>query len=301
MAEAEVLDWNGSPLRKVKINTVAFRGWIPDEAMQLKGTLVLIPGRHGDGRGMAEEKQWQDLAKQVGFALIGCQFTNGEPFLYQQDPDGEVAKAIDNAVTALSVRSKHPELEKGPLAFWGTSAGSNVSSRYCTQHPERVAAFGSSKGTFGPGVETSAATREIPMFFALGARDNPEWLEFSQRNIEKGIGQNAPWILAVSDHEGHEVGESLNAIIPFLKAAIEIRLSPSKQQKTSRSLSSKKVSPFTKLQKIDLRESWLGNPDTYAVAPFNEFKDNRAVAIWLCNERVATAWKDYLLSGDKSQ
>jgi hypothetical protein len=291
-AGAEIFDWKGEPLREVKLNTVAFRGWVPEGTTPLRGVLVLIPGRHGDGRGMAEQKPWQDLATQTGFALIGCQFSDGDPFLYQQDEAGEVAKAIDTAVSQLALLSKHPELENAPLAFWGTSAGSNVSARYCALNPKRVVAFASSKGTSGPR-ETSQEAYEIPMFFALGAKDKPEWLAESKTNLEKGTQKGAPWTVALSQSEGHEVGESLQPIYPFFKAAIEMRLAVSGGQKASRPLGNKKAA-WVKLQKIDPKQGWLGNPDTYEVARFKDFKGAKSSAVWFCNEEVANAWKSYV-------
>jgi len=291
-AGAEIFEWKGEPLREVQINTVAFRGWVPEGAAPLRGTLLLIPGRHGDGRGMAEQKQWQDLATQTGFAIIGCQFSDGEPFLYQHDQTGEVAKAIDLAVTQLAALSKHPELENGPLAFWGTSAGSNVSARYCAQNPKRVVAFASSKGTSGPR-ETTEGAFDIPMFFAIGAKDKSEWLAESKTNIEKGTEKGAPWTVAFHQTEGHEVGESLKPVIPFLKAAIDLRLASTGSQKSSRPLGNKK-GVAVKLQKIDPKQGWLGNPETYEISSFKDFKGSKSTAVWLCDEDVAKAWKSYV-------
>lgn len=148
-ALAATYDWTAKPLKEVKLETVAFRGWTPEISEPLEGTLVLIPGRHGDGRGMADNARWQALATELKFAILACQFTNGDPGLYQGDDRGEVAEAINEAVEHLAKESNQAALAKGPLAFWGTSAGSNVSSRYCKHFPDRVAAFASSKGTWG--------------------------------------------------------------------------------------------------------------------------------------------------------
>lgn len=305
---AQIYDWTGPALPGVQINVVAFRGWIHERTEPLRGTLVLIPGRHGDGRGMAADPRWQQLAGEIGFAVIGCQFTDGEPFLYQGDEHGEVARAINTAVEHLSVESKHPELARSSLAFWGTSAGSNVSARYCSQFPARVAAFVSSKGTCGPGSEMPPGKSDIPMFFALGARDKADWLQFSQTCIENGIKMRAPWTLAFHRSEGHGVQRSLDAAIPFLKAAIELRFTPRsastaasagspsifKSQLPTFSNQGAKAAPAAKLYKIDPQTGWLGDRDSYEVAPYREFKGNRAKAIWLPDEASAIAWQTYL-------
>ena len=312
---SQLFDWNAEALPGVKIDTVAFRGWIPEATGVIRGTLVLIPGRHGDGRGMATDPRWQALATEMGFAVIGCQFTNGEPFPYQSDPQGEVARSINTAVEHLSAESKHPEIASAPLAFWGTSAGSNVSACYCREFPLRVAAFASSKGTFGPGDNTSSESRDIPMFFVLGAEDKAEWIGPSMASIEKGTKLRAPWTLAFHKKEGHGVGNSLDAAIPFIRSAVEQRLNPpvsnpSTSTKTPLAGFKTKLPGFSKpaaaptqtvakvkLFKINQQNGWLGNPVTYEVALAKDYKGSRSNAIWLPDELAALAWQKYLQSG----
>jgi poly(3-hydroxybutyrate) depolymerase len=101
-AEAASFDWAADPLKEVQINTVAFRGWTPETEKPLSGVLVLIPGRHGDGRGMADDSRWQQLATDLNFGILACQFTNGEPFAYQTDARGEVEKCLNTAVDHFS-------------------------------------------------------------------------------------------------------------------------------------------------------------------------------------------------------
>ncbi|MDX2081753.1 MAG: hypothetical protein SFU53_13295 [Terrimicrobiaceae bacterium] len=299
---AATFDWSADPLPKVKIETVAFRGWVPDTEKPLAGTLVLIPGRHGDGRGLADQPRWQQLAGDLGFAIIGCQFANGEPYDYQNDGTGEVARAINAAVEKLAEVSGKPELAKAPLAFWGTSAGSNVSMAYCTHFPERVAAVGSSKGTGGPQGATGPKQMEIPMIFAVGGKDKPEWVTGSVENIGRGLGK-APWTLALQANEGHGVDASLDVIIPFLRSAVEQRLGKKpatgsssffKSELPNIGSGSRPASAKTTFAKINLRDGWLGDRETFEVATYSDFKGTKAKAIWLPDEATALAWQAYL-------
>jgi dienelactone hydrolase len=303
-AQAQLQEWTAPALTGVKLKTVAYKGWVPAQTEPLRGTLVLIPGRHGDGRGMAADPKWQELATSVGFAVIGCQFTDGEPFLYQNEVQGEMAKAISAAVSKLAELSKRPELDKAPLAFWGTSAGSNVSVNYATVFPARVIAIATSKGTSGPRGELPAGKDEIPMLFALGEKDKPEWVADSKKNIEAGLRKRAPWTLAASKNEGHEVGRSLEVVRPFLKAAIEQRFQAPKAAGGTASIFKTTPRPLggagasaaapAKLGKIDPRNGWLGDPDTLEVEPAATFKGNKARAVWLPDETTAKAWQGYL-------
>ena len=304
VAQAQLQEWTAPPLTGVQLKTVAYKGWVPAQAEQLRGTLVLIPGRHGDGRGMAADPKWQELAASVGFAVIGCQFSDGEPFPYQNEVQGEMAKAISAAVSKLAELSKHPELDKAPLAFWGTSAGSNVSVNFATVFPARVIAIATSKGTSGPRGELPAGKDEIPMLFALGEKDKPEWVADSKKNIEAGLRKRAPWSMALNKNEGHEVGRSLELVRPFLKAAIEQRFQAPKAASGTASIFKTTPKPMgggavtaaapVKLGKIDPRNGWLGDPDTLDVGPAATFKGNKAKAVWLPDEATAKAWQDYL-------
>lgn len=302
--EAATYDWAAEPLKDVQINTVAFRGWTPEPAKPLAGVLVLIPGRHGDGRGMADDPRWQKLANDLDFAILACQFTDGEPYAYQNDERGEVAKCLNSAVERLGELSGQAELKKAPLAFWGISAGSNVSSRYCVLFPERVAAFASSSGTRGPGGEISAKFLEIPMFFAIGAADKPEWVKASLENAERGQGK-APWTVALHKTQGHSVGASLDAIDPFLVATVKQRLGQAAPASSSPSIfkselpkigssSQAAAGPTKSLKKISLQSGWLGNPTTYEVAPYAGYKGSKSQAVWLPDEPTALAWQTYL-------
>ena len=304
-AAAATYDWEADPLKDVQINTVAFRGWVPDTGKPLSGVLVLIPGRHGDGRGMADDSIWQQLATDLDFGILACQFTNGEPFPYQNDARGEVAKCINTAVDHLSELSAKPELKKAPLAFWGLSAGSNVSSRYCVFFPERVAAFASSTGTCGPGGEISPKNLEIPMLFAIGEKDKPEWVKSSLDNARRGQGK-APWTIALQKTQGHGVGKSMDVIVPFLLATVKQRLGTAAAPAQSSSSifkselpkigsSSRPADSARKtLKKLSLQSGWLGDPETYEVAAYAAYKGSKSKAIWLPDELTALAWQTYL-------
>ncbi len=303
-AQAQFYEWTAEPLPAVQIKVVAYKGWIPARAEPLRGTLVLVPGRHGDGRGMAGDPKWQELVTSVGFAVLACQFTDGDPGLYQFDAPNEVAKSIAAAVTRLGQLSGHPELEKAPLAFWGHSAGSNVSAKHTNFAPLRVIAMAGSKGSWGPGPENPPGKDEIPMLFVIGGKDKPEWITSSLPNIEAGQKRRAPWTLALQKNEAHDAAPALPLVRLFLKGAIEQRFQAPKTSAGASSIfkttprpmggpATKTITP-AKLEKIDPRNGWLGDPDTCEVAPAATFKGSKSKAQWLPDEATAKAWQEYL-------
>jgi len=207
--------------------------------------------------------------------------------LYQDDKNFSTCRSIETAVKEIAKLSKRPEMATSLLAFWGTSAGSNLSARFCRFNPRRVIAFASSKGTRGP-TRDRRGTEEIPMLFAVGAKDNPIWVKNSLRNIKSGISKGAPWTLALQPNEGHELGGSLILSRIYLDAVIEKQMGAAKESGNSKA----------RLKRLRRDDGWLGDPDTKEIAEYREFKSNQKKAIYLPDEIVAKAWKAYLSSGD---
>ncbi|MDD5262453.1 MAG: hypothetical protein PHD76_11465 [Methylacidiphilales bacterium] len=286
----KTLDWDAGPLPEDQLKTVQFRGWIPGGDGPLNGVVVLIPGRHGDGRGMADDPHWQALATDVRFAILACRFADGDPFAYQGD-QGPLCKVINQAVEKLAQDSAHEELRKAPLALWGHSAGSNVSVRYCTYFPERVAAFASIRGTCGPGADMPPGKAEIPIFIATGGKDKPDWVQDALKNYEAGRQKHAVWTLALNPNEGHDIGKSMDVAIPFLRSAIRKRLS---LDDTGHGSLQTQGSGQVHLERISFQSGWLGDPKTYDIAVNNDFHGKRHEAVWLPDEDVAKAWQLYL-------
>jgi len=281
----ESWDWDAGGLPDVKLKTVKYRAWLSPETKQVRGVLVLIPGTHGDGRGLSALPEWRELADKHHFALLGCQFSDGDYAMYQDDKNFSVCRSIEDALKKIATLSKHPEMAGAPLAFWGTSAGSNLSARYCRFNPRRVIAFASSKGTRGP-TRDRRGTEEIPMLFCVGAKDNPVWVKNSLRNIQSGISKGAPWTLAFHPGEGHELGGSLKLCRIYLDAVIEKQLGPAKTG----------PSKF-RMNRLRNDEGWLGDPETLDISKYREFKGNRKHAVYLPDETSARAWKEYLGGG----
>jgi hypothetical protein len=167
-----------------------------------------------------------------------------------------------------------------------------------------VIAMAGSKGSWGPGPENPAGKDDIPMLFVIGGKDKPEWITSSLPNIEAGQKRHAPWTLALQKNEAHDSAPGLPLVRAFLKASIEQRFTAPKTTAASTSIfkttprpmgGASKTAPATvKLEKVDQKQGWLGDPDTYEVAPAAAYKGNKAKAQWLPDEATAKAWQDYM-------
>ena len=69
-----------APLKGAELDKAQFRWWAPADAKNLSGVLVLIPGRNGDGRAMANDPQWQALATSLNLGIVACFFYGEKEF-----------------------------------------------------------------------------------------------------------------------------------------------------------------------------------------------------------------------------
>lgn len=278
----QILEWDAGGLPEVKLQTVQYRCYLPPDATFVRGVLVLIPGTHGDGRPLVNDRGWRSLAEKHHLAVVGCRFSDGDFALYQDDKKFVTCRSIEEAVRKFAEMSQHPEMARAPLAFWGMSAGSNLSARFCRFNPRRVLCFASSKGTRGP-TRDKNGTEEIPMLFAVGAKDNSTWVENSLRNIASGVRKGAPWTLALHPEEGHGIGGSVTLARIYLDSIIQRRLAPPAEAgKTGR------------IKPVRRDDAWLGDPQTLKIFPFRDFPAAPSKGIYLPDEKTAIAWQKYL-------
>jgi Poly(3-hydroxybutyrate) depolymerase len=273
-------DWDAGSRPTAHLEEAQFRWWAP-EAKTLRGVMVVIPGRNGDGRNAVNDPDWQALATKHHFALVGCRLFKEDP-TYQSDPDGSTAKMIEKAVSELGRANGHPEVANAPLVFWGHSAGSNTAERFAFRHPKRTLAIAGIKGTWGPGDATPQKC-DVPILACIGKNDKPDWVATATKNYEAGRQGRAVWALALNPGEGHETGATKPLAVTFLDEVITLRLGPPDNMGSS-------GGP----KKLSVSSGWLGDPSTLETAPASSFRGKKRDATWLPGELTAAAWKSYL-------
>lgn len=292
-------EWDAGPVSGANLKNAQFRWWAPD-LKTLRGVIVLIPGKNGDGRGLVDRPLWQSLATELQMGLVACHLSNPEdPATYQSDPTGDVAKTINTAVEKLAAQNNHPELKKAPLVLWGHSAGACVGEVYASRFPERVLAVVGSKGPRGPG-QLSNGKDDIPFLLIIGQKDKDEWVKGSLAAYRAGEARNAVWTLALHPTQGHQSSGADELITAFLRATVPQRLGLSSTGSSFGSSTSSSSRP----KRLPTTGAWLGDPETYDVAPSASFKGKKKTAIWLPDEATALAWQAFLkssASGDASK
>ena len=281
----DLAEYDAGSAPQAGLLSAKFRWWAPANT-KLRGVLVLVPGRSGDGRGMAGNADWQALATKIQFGIVGCFLLNppDNTGQYQCDPNGAVSTLMDKSINAILEQNKVP-LKNPILAFWGHSAGGNVTQNFCSRHPDRVIAAVLMRATFGPGSLTPGKA-DVPMMIFVGKKDRPDWVNVSLANYEKGHAQHATWTLALNPNEGHEIGKTQALSSAHIAAAVALRL-------PAPTFSSEAVKP----KRLVKESGWLGDAETYEVASQNMFHGKKKDAVWLLDETTAKEWQAYLRGG----
>gem|GEM_PF-671886 len=258
-----------------------FRWWAP-AGVPLRGVLVLAPGRGGDGRGMAGDKKWQTIARDLHFGIVACFLKNraDQPYAYQQDPDGATSELVNEAVEQLVADNGH-SLKNPPLFFYGHSAGGNVSQNYANHHARRMVGAVIMRCPSGPG-NYSPAKGNVPMLVYIGGKDKKEWLEYSVAKYEEGNQKRALWTLALHPEEGHGVGKTWALTEAFIRGVAELRLG--KPGADSRAT----------IRKLARTSGWLGDTESFEVGSGSGYKGKKQRATWLPDEATALLWQSYL-------
>ena len=97
VAQAQFYEWSAGPLQASKLSTVAFKGWLPERSEPLRGTLLLIPGRHG------------------GKQQDGCQDDGRE---FQGFQENKVVRAHFRMWSYHCIRNPDEWKEKRPARSW---------------------------------------------------------------------------------------------------------------------------------------------------------------------------------------
>lgn len=256
----------------------AFRLWTPTGVDSIVGVLVLTPGSNGDGRSAVQDTVWQAFAVKHGLALLASQLTDkahDQGFIeHYVDVSKGSGQAMLDALSALGVQAKHPELANAPLLLWGMSAGGQFNYEFVAWKPERVVAFVVNKGGIYYSALLPLAARQVPAMLFIGGKD----LAFRTNTIVGLFAVNrragAVWALANEPSAGHIVGKSRDVSLIFFEDVLNLR-----RDRTS-----------TALHTLEARDGFIGDLTQQTFARSDGTSPSVPTA-WLPTERVARAWR----------
>jgi len=281
---------------------VSYKLWIPEGLQQVRGIIV---HQHGCGEGSckgsvtaAHDLHWQALAEKNDCALLGPSFHQRQQQSCRLwcDPRNGSAQVFVDSLEKLAKQSGHPEIATAPWCLWGHSGGGFWSSLMQMAYPERIVAIWFQSGTaFGYWTageievpEIPAAAMEIPMMANPGQREKDHkrfhkaW-DGSLAMFKSYRAKGAPIGFAPDPASAHETADSRYLAIPFFDACLGLRL-PDK--------------PGAPLKTLDLSKGRLAPLLSKEVpAPSEQYGGDASTAVWLPDEKVARAWRDFVQTG----
>lgn len=210
-----------------------FRLWMDDDALKEarppRAILLLAPGWNGDGRDWAHHADWQDLARQMDFAIIAVNLRteirgDGDHRRYHRADLGSGA-ALVRALETFARDARRPELAQIPWFACGHSAGGQWAYGLANVYPTRTASFVAIKG----GVyETPFDTRSrsIPGLFIIGENDAPFRAAAITALFERERKAGALWAVAWETNSGHETGRGMELARAWFHEVAKLRLTP---------------------------------------------------------------------------
>jgi len=229
------------------------RLWISDQCHHVKGIIVFLGGTDSDGRGFADKFDWQKIAKNSDYALLGCYFRgDGEPYENASKGSG---MALLRMLEDLSATTNRPELRSIPLILIGYSSGAMFTYNFACWMSSRVGGIISVKS--GPiDVSKASAAYSVPALFIVGEGDETG----RRRPILEAIAKRssvARWALALQPSSGHEWNSITdNFVRAYVAELSQLKLSSSAG--VSRSLSC----PVATSSTAQMDSMWFPNGKT---------------------------------------
>ncbi|HSI86201.1 MAG: hypothetical protein ACAI35_18150 [Candidatus Methylacidiphilales bacterium] len=275
-----------SPRLGGRVTVADFRCVIPDGVKTVRGIIVLMPGYEGDGRGAVGDKEWQALASKHQLALVAG---------FMKGPDyhsaNEGGKMLVDAIKMFATQSKHPEIDKVPMAFWGHSAGGQFAYNFAVWKPRRTLAFVVNKGGYYTTDSPSADVLKTPGIFFMGTNDEAFRVKRITEIYTDGRKRGARWCMVPEEGVGHGLGVSKKAGLEFIDKAFQKRLPVAANSEFGSDFGTSPASTDPKMNELVEKDGLLGNPATGEATAYDLFSGSKAAASWLMDQEFAASWK----------
>ena len=225
---------------------------------EARGTLVLCPGRNGNGQDLIDSPKWIAFAKNENLNLVGLSFASDDDPQdrgYFDVASGSGQILLDGLKQAFG--SRQP-----PLLLFGFSRGAQFTYSFSRWKPDLVLAWCAYSATKWELPEANVS--EPKGIIACGEDDESNY-GFSMLQFLKGRSMAKPWTWVSLAHMGHAWCPSLEDFVRSYFASV--------------------------LTNPENKGIWLDVDTKTTVSP-DELQDHPTLAAWLPNESVAQAWKE---------
>ena len=262
-------------------NYADFRIWINESIDTLKGIYWFMHPNNGDSRDIVYDTNYQNLATNKNFALMGAHIFN----MHMNTGIGDATIA---ATDSFSVLSNHEELLHIPFFINGYSWGGQFAFHFTKWIPERVLGFITQKGGFH---DTSIVNNaiQVPGLMFIGEDD----LDYRIENLTNIFLNHRPlgakWALAMEQNAGHSQIIDFNFLDSYFNKVVDLRIPHN-------------VNVFEPITLNILPDTigWLGNQNSWIIGSWQCYDDIFDSSSWLPSNSIAEHWQNFVSENSTS-
>jgi hypothetical protein len=263
---------------------VTLKMTIPEGVTKIRGVFAFTV--RGLASGWAGSAQFKDLAKRLDSVIVTV---SGGDDLNDNSYPGRCASGefngIGEALDKLAMASNHPELAHAPIVGLGHSHGGDYWNWYNACHPERMAAvFVHASG----GVNYSAASLKVPVFYTLGTGD---LIENGSKKPRAGMWANrakgAPMtmVIAPGGHDTQFTAEEYTVVTEILEGIFKARV-PAEADGAK--------GPVPLYDIVEGANTWVGDVyDKNNISTYADNKGEKALTTFFPTADLAMKWKAF--------
>jgi hypothetical protein len=261
-----------------KFDNVVAEVFVPGDTPVVRGMIV-----HAANYALKPGDRWAEFGRSIGFGHVALNMDNVRS---AGNRGPRLRAALDKALKECAEQTGRPELLHVPFVGTGHSAGGLVTPTLLAT-PERVITLTIDCGWVSDPKKLKPADKSVPQLFTLGAiPDDFKMLPGIESNFVPARAEGLPWALGLQHGCAHDFGNAAVLQIAWMSGIITARLPAEADTRTG----------LPKLRDLKLEDGWLGDIDSVSnwwatVAPWPEYKGDRARAAWFPNRAAAYVWR----------
>jgi hypothetical protein len=272
-------------IHRTVVDGVEINLWMPGSVKALRGAFVdPANAKVGSDAEDASANVWEETCRNLDCGHVGMILQN----MNRGNRPAILQKALAAALKEFADKSGHPEIEHMPLAFSGMSKGGGWSASTAYRMPERAVAYANVVGWVADSKGSDAQLQVPGLFIIGGVPDDFKMLDAVAKDYDPGRQRGAPWTLALQWGAAHDWNNASALVLPYLDAMFRARVPADVPT----------AGTPAKLKPVRLEDGWLGDRATWdshfpTVAPWADYKGDKASAVWLPNRAIAMLWRAF--------
>ena len=283
--------------------TGSYRIWLPSTEPVIRGLIFIAPGDGVDMRGAVHDLAAQEVARALGFGLVGYTF-NSRMNLMGNNP-AAIKAAIQAVLDRAAQVTGRPELSNVPLCWTGFSRGAFDSCFLARNWPERVITIVPFCGGEWSNFTMTPAIKTVPVLFVGGSTDANSLTDpfIMQNSFNFWRSQGGLAAFAVNWNVGHTLigNQGWESALAWIAEVSNVRYPrPMMPPQTPATLPALLSVP-EESGWLGQRSEFSGRASSYAVpsvtqpfatvAPYNEYVGTKSNASWIPTATMAKVYR----------